>query len=237
MGLSSELGKFGTDITFKFDSGKGIWFTSDSHYGHTNIIRYCKRPFENAEEMNEKLIENWNSVVQPDDIVFHLGDFCFGGAPLWNAMLDRLNGKIYLIFGNHDLKNLKQGFMHRFAWTGFQAQIYIENRLIYLNHYPFLCYAGVYRGENSAWQLFGHVHSQKKEISYETITNGEVKEILSKDESRLKYLFPTQYDVGVDNNNYTPISYEQVKEIITYQQELYKMEKEKENETSEESSL
>jgi len=234
----SEVSRYFDKQLLKFDSSKvNIFFTSDTHIAHENIIKYCKRPYANTKEMDEALINNWNSVVSPDDIVFHLGDFAWGGSGVWNDALSKLNGHIYLILGNHDMKNLRQGYMTRFEAVAFQMYIYIDKQAIYLNHYPFLCYAGVYRGENSAWQLFGHVHSQKKEISYETITNGEVKEILSKDESRLKYLFPTQYDVGVDNNNYTPVSYEQVKEIITYQQELYKMEKEKENETSKGSSL
>ena len=55
-----------------------IWFTSDTHFFHNNIIDYCKRPFVNAEEMNEYIIKQWNSVVKPQDEVYHLGDFAFG---------------------------------------------------------------------------------------------------------------------------------------------------------------
>ena len=59
------------------DTGKIFW-TSDSHYFHNNILKYCNRPFGSVEAMNEALVANWNSVVKPDDHVYHLGDFCFG---------------------------------------------------------------------------------------------------------------------------------------------------------------
>ena len=55
------------------------WFTSDTHFGHKNIIEYCKRPFSSVEQMNEMLIKKWNNKVKVDDIVFHLGDFSFRG--------------------------------------------------------------------------------------------------------------------------------------------------------------
>ena len=64
---------------FAWEDGSNIFFTSDSHFGHENIIRFCKRPFNSVREMNEELIHRWNSKVRPNDIVFHLGDFCWGG--------------------------------------------------------------------------------------------------------------------------------------------------------------
>lgn len=89
-------------MEFKFDGDK-VFFTSDTHFKHANIIKFCERPFGSIEEMNEALIANWNRVVGKDDFVFHLGDFCFGGSEAWNSILDRLNGKIYLVLGNHDI--------------------------------------------------------------------------------------------------------------------------------------
>lgn len=180
--------------------GSRVFFTSDTHFNHTNIIRYCNRPFMNTDEMNEKLIGNWNSAVGPEDIVFHLGDFCFGGSAEWTKVLDRLNGRIYLIMGNHDLKNIKQGFISRFEHVAMEMHIMIGKQKIYLNHYPFLCFEGGYK---DVWQLFGHVHTRKNNTGI--------------DAGRLQYLYPTQYDVGVDNNNFTPISFGQVKEIIQTQ--------------------
>lgn len=88
-----------------------------------------------------------------------------------------------------------------FEFTTQQLLIEIEGRKIYLNHVPFLCYGGTYRDPKGlVYQLFGHVHS------------GPGKK--GEDLVRLKYLFPTQYDVGVDNNNYTPVSWYEVEEKI-----------------------
>ncbi len=190
-------------MNHKFD-GSRVFFTSDTHFNHANIIGFCKRPFKSVEAMNEALIANWNRVVGPDDVVFHLGDFCLGGAAEWTKVLDRLNGKIYLIMGNHDMKNLRQGFMDRFEMITMQMHIEIGKQKIYLNHYPFLCYGGAYR---DVWQLFGHVHTS----AYNT----------GIDAPRLDILFPMQYDVGVDNNDFTPVSYEQVKSIIEKQVEKF----------------
>ena len=184
---------------FEFDP-EHTFFTSDTHFGHANIIRFCNRPFQNVEEMNEVLIENWNKVVSKDDTVFHLGDFAFGGSSVWNSIIPRLNGHINLIIGNHDRKNLRQGYMSYFDMVVPQLQIEIEDNSIYLNHYPFLCYGGSHRG---VWQLFGHLHSGPQADGL--------------DISRLRVLLPTQYDVGVDNNNFTPISYREVKEKIESQ--------------------
>ncbi len=100
-------------MNYKFDKNR-VFFTSDTHFNHANIIKFCNRPFKNVDEMNEALITNWNKVVSADDYVFHLGDFCLGGSAEWTKALDCLNGKIFLILGNHDLKNLKQGFIGRF---------------------------------------------------------------------------------------------------------------------------
>lgn len=183
----------------RFDGDK-VFFTSDTHFYHTNIIDFCKRPFKEIEEMNETLIANWNKTVGPNDIIFHLGDFCLGDSEKWNRILDRLNGNIYLILGNHDLRNFRKSYEERFKSVTMQMNIEIENQKICLNHYPFLCYDGSYNGD---WQLFGHVHTNKNNTS--------------NDARRLEILFPTQYDVGVDNNNFTPISFAVLKKVIEEQ--------------------
>lgn len=192
-------------MNFKFNA-EHTFFTSDTHFNHANIIRFCNRPFKDVEQMNDVMIANWNSVISKDDTVFHLGDFCLGGAAEWTKILDRLNGKIYLIMGNHDLKNIRQGFISRFEHVAMQMRIEIGKKRIYLCHYPFLCFEGSYKDD--VWQLFGHVHTRR--------SNSGI------DAGRLQYLYPTQYDVGVDNNNFTPVSFGQVKRIIDKQVEQSK---------------
>ena len=189
-------------MNFKFNA-EHTFFTSDTHFNHANIIKFCNRPFKDVEQMNDVMIANWNSVIGKDDTVFHLGDFCLGGAAEWTKILDRLNGKIYLIMGNNDLKNIRQGFISRFEHVAMQMRIEIGKKRIYLCHYPFLCFEGSYKDD--VWQLFGHVHTRR--------SNSGI------DAGRLQYLYPTQYDVGVDNNNFTPVSFGQVKRIIDKQVE------------------
>lgn len=180
-----------------------VFFTSDTHFGHSNIIKYCQRPFNSAEHMDEVLISNWNEVVSPQDIVFHLGDFCFGSDKEWIKILQRLNGTKYLILGNHDIKKIANSsqIQDYFADINMQMRVVVDKQKILLNHYPFLCFEGGYQ---NVWQLFGHVHSSKHSTGL--------------DKERLVHLFPTQYDVGVDNNNYRPVSFSQVSQIITEQQ-------------------
>lgn len=190
----------------KIDSSKqGVFFTSDLHFGHQNIIKFCNRPWETTEEMDEALIKNWNSVVKEDDIVFDLGDFAFAPNWRWKEILSRLNGKHYLILGNHDITRWPgDSIMGMFEGVFQQLILKIDGRFVCLNHYPYLCYGGAWRGaQNAVWQLFGHVHSSPSSSG--------------KDCDRLNNVFPYQYDVGVDNNNYTPISWEQVQEKIAYQ--------------------
>lgn len=192
-------------VDFKFADGSKIFFTSDTHWGHANILGFCNRPFANVEEMNHKLIENWNNKVPTDGLVFHLGDFAWGGYPFWKNIRSQLNGEIILIKGNHDEKNMTPTAAEElFKLVTPQMKIRIEGRGVYLNHNPFLCYGGTYRDPKGlVYQAFGHVHS------------GPGAKGLDVD--RLGILFPTQYDVGVDNNNYEPISWAEFDEKISRQ--------------------
>ncbi len=191
-------------VDVKYKDGSKIFFTSDTHFGHCNIIKFCDRPFKDTEEMDRVLIENWNNKVPEDGLVFHLGDFGWGGYQEYKKIRERLNGNIILIKGNHDFRNGCQSeaqYNKLFEFSTQQLLIEIEGRKVYLNHVPFLCYGGTYRDPKGlVYQLFGHVHSGR---------NGKGEDI-----ERLKYLFPTQYDVGVDNNDYTPISWYEAEEKI-----------------------
>lgn len=192
----------------KIDSSKQkVFFTSDLHFGHQNIIRFCNRPWETTEEMDEALIKNWNSVVTDDDIVFNLGDVAFASNSKWIEILGELRGQHHLVPGNHDIQRWPgDKIMNLFDSVHLQLLLNIDGRYVYLNHYPFLCYGGSWRSPgNAVYALHGHVHSGPNSAG--------------KDCDRLNHLFPYQYDVGVDNNNYTPISWEQVQEKIAYQVE------------------
>lgn len=190
-------------VNYDFGNGDNVFLTSDLHFYHERIISLCNRPFDSVEEMNEKLIENWNSVVGKNDIVFNLGDFCWGGTTKWNSILERLNGHQYLILGNHDEKNLKDNSRQYFEHITYQMSIHIDGWKLYMNHYPFLCFGGAWSPERFVAQAFGHTHF------YPGSTGMDCK--------RLQYLFPSQYDVGVDNNNYTPISWKSFKDIVEKQ--------------------
>jgi len=81
------------------------WFTADTHFGHTNIIKFCNRPFSTIHRMNEVLTKNWNSRIKEDDLVIFLGDFAYREKSNVKAYLRNLNGHISFIRGNHDNNN------------------------------------------------------------------------------------------------------------------------------------
>ena len=187
-------------IKIRPEETKNIWFTSDTHWFHTNILKYCNRPFESVEAMNDALVANWNSVVKPEDHVYHLGDFCFGNVEKWNWCLEpgRLNGHIHLILGNHDPERVfRDGtFIERFDSIDYQKIFIIEGWTVILNHFPFLSFSN--NLDHKVMQLFGHIHSGPDGIG-NVMTGGKEPQW-------------NQYDVGVDNNNYTPVSWAQIKE-------------------------
>lgn len=139
---------------------KKVFITSDTHFNHANIIKYCDRPFSTTEEMNKALIANWNRVVGPEDTVFHLGDVALAkGHSMLNEFIKPLNGKKILIRGNHDKKSdedfIKAGFEKVSYWP-----IVYDNYFI-LSHQPMfvtdkLPYANIY----------GHVHNRPEYKDY-----------------------------------------------------------------------
>lgn len=110
-----------------------IYVVSDTHFQHENIIKFCNRPFANADEMDEYMIERWNSVVTPQDKVYHLGDVHMGNAQTANSILKRLKGKKRLVVGNHD--NLKSQVLHGNFQNIYMWRIFKEFGLL-LTHVP-----------------------------------------------------------------------------------------------------
>lgn len=83
-------------------NNKKIWFTSDTHFGHHKDFLYKPRGFQSSEEHDETIIQNWNSVIDYEDEVYHLGDVMLEDNEYGINCLKRLNGKIHIIAGNHD---------------------------------------------------------------------------------------------------------------------------------------
>lgn len=98
---------------------RDYWFISDTHFQHENILKYSPGPFSSVEERDETLVDNWNSMVKPGDIVYHLGDVFFGSKDLFKTLWPRLKGSKRLIVGNHDdIKFLSNGgfFKKVYMW-------------------------------------------------------------------------------------------------------------------------
>jgi calcineurin-like phosphoesterase family protein len=195
-------------MKFNFDKDK-LFFTADPHYFHHNIIKFCNRPFKNVEEMNSTLIKNWNSVVPKDGVTFLLGDVGFGSASDLRKIIDQLNGKIFLINGNHDNPAKNDLCIKRFEqfnvanderWKDY-FELKVEDKdaprgvqTIVLFHYPILEWNGKFHGY---WHTHGHSH------------NNIHKSNFGEDYYRNKVI-----DVGVDGNNYAPLSYQNMKDIM-----------------------
>jgi calcineurin-like phosphoesterase family protein len=130
-----------------------VWFTSDTHFGHTNIIGYSKRPFASIEEMDVTLICNWNGCVRPDDEVWHLGDLTFKADKAAADYLNRLNGRKHLIWGNHDSSKVRA----LSGWASSQpyAELSLNGRKIVLLHYGMRIWNKSHHG---ALHFYGHSH-------------------------------------------------------------------------------
>lgn len=174
-----------------------IYFTSDTHFGHENIIKYCDRPFTSVEEMDETLIENWNNVVNPGDVVWHLGDFTLGDVWRARSYFKRLNGIIRVLRypWHHDSRWVpKAGDVVSQCGNAQGIAISIRPPLVVLElpeygkdghpqalvlcHYPLAVWD---RKHYDSWHLFGHSHG--------TYENGGLS-----------------FDIGVDCNWLQPVS-------------------------------
>lgn len=129
------------------------WFTSDHHFGHENVIRFCKRPFASAAEMDRALVENWNAVVAPGDVVYHLGDFAYrGDKRALRGLFDKLHGTKHLVVGNHD-----HGETKRLPWASIDnlMDVTVEGQKIVLCHYAMRSWKASHYG---TIHLYGHSH-------------------------------------------------------------------------------
>lgn len=184
-------------VKYTKEEAKHIWVTSDTHFNHANIIKYCNRPFSSVEEMNETIIANWNKVVSEDDIVYHLGDFALGDKSLVPNIFRRLKGRINVIMGNHDNFSILEKLGnedHLIVGLFWEEVIKVGKKTIILNHFPFGSLPDP-ATNRPIIQLHGHVHSTPdKPWNY----------------------FDNQYDVGVDNNNFIPVNLAELLDKIHY---------------------
>jgi calcineurin-like phosphoesterase family protein len=128
-----------------------IYFTSDTHFGHRNIIKYCDRPFSSVEEMDETLIQNWNSVVGPRDTIYHLGDFAMGREDP-KVYFNRLNGNKFLLAGSHDTDKV---FQLKWGWVKDVYYLRWQRIRIWMAHHAHRVWPKSHHG---VWHLFGHSH-------------------------------------------------------------------------------
>lgn len=186
-------------LHIRLEKDQKVWFTSDLHFGHRNVIRFCDRPYETEKEMGEKLIENWNSCVGDNDIVFVLGDtFWFNDSRSIKKVLDQLKGKtIYMLPGNHDdFEHYHRVDTERIVLCPDVVVLWLQEYNsskkfeIWMSHYPMMTWP---HRDNGVWQLFGHIHSNPNR------TEGVDQDLP---------LHWNQMDVGCDYWNYKPVSME-----------------------------
>ena len=150
------------------------WVISDTHFYHSKILGYCQRPFETVEEMNEVLIKNWNSVINEGDIVYILGDFCFGNKEMLREIVCQLKGRKILILGNHD-RLTKGAYLDVGFETVTKNPMIVDGDFI-LSHHPLQGDLGRF------YNIHGHKHKLPSEAQFS----------------------PKHFDIGVDDHNFFP---------------------------------
>jgi len=178
---------------------QNIWFASDFHFCHANVIKYDGRPFENVEEMNQTLIDNWNSKVKDNDIVFYLGDLSFDRDGVrTQEIIKQLKGKIHFILGNHDDERVIRK-MGRFESVSDYINLSVKDdenprkrQDIMMMHYAILSWDKAHHG---AWHLHGHSHQSLVKQTPE-------------------YYKRKVLDMGCNGWDYSPVSYAEIKKIM-----------------------
>ena len=169
------------------------------HFGHTNIITFDNRPFGSVEEMDEELIKRWNNKVSKGDLVYSLGDMFWKNQDYVTNILNRLNGSVILVKGNHDkwLHNAKnKGLL---AGVKDYDEITVDGRKLILSHYPSFFYNGHYHG---SIMLYGHVHNTRE--------SDLVKQIADQLNSLDPPCTVQMYNVGAMHWNYEPVTLEEI---------------------------
>lgn len=142
------------------------YYTSDMHLGHKNAIIFDHRPFENIEEMDKVLIDNWNARITDKDNVYILGDFEYRSCREPHQYLKRLKGRKHLIIGNHDQATLKDVKAQDYLWSiekMMHVTDYIDGKTvqIHLSHFPIAEWNGYHRG---SWHIYGHIHDERGSV-------------------------------------------------------------------------
>lgn len=160
-----------------------IYFTADLHFYHDNIIKHCNRPFQDSDSMNNVLINNWNDIVNKNDEVYILGDLSFKSSnDSVGNILDKLNGRKYLILGNHD--RLNENVKNKFAWVKVYYELRYKEIDFILFHYPIESWNKKF---HDSIHVCGHTH------------NSEIT-------SNIK----NRFNVGVDVTGFKPVSIEEL---------------------------
>lgn len=166
-----------------------MYFTSDLHFGHDRAFIYKPRGFKSVQEMNNTLLKNWNDTVNKDDDIYVLGDFFLGtDYDYIRETLDKLNGRIHLVVGNHDTISKITEYTN---WNNIveitdALRVRYKKREFFLCHYPVLTASLEQDPSRVVINLFGHTHSKDKFY-----------------EDR-----PYMYNVAVDAHNNHPVSIE-----------------------------
>lgn len=184
-----------------------IFFTSDLHYGHANIIKYCARPFPNVEEMNAGLIRGWNEVISTNDDVYFLGDLCLAKSntkPI-EELLDRLHGRIHWIKGNHDpsltkLAQLASKMPQKLVWTGLNMVLDYQGKQYFLTHKPI-------DSQPAMPTIAGHVHEKWRAMQSGT----SLCEFKS---NRVIVLSQAALNVGVDVWTFRPVHIQEAIHVL-----------------------
>lgn len=149
-------------------SNRNIFVISDTHFGHSNIIKYCNRPFKSSEEMDETIIQNWNNVVKDQDIIYHLGDVYFSNS---SNFQHRLKGRKRLILGNHD--NGKDQILYKLFEKIIVWRMFPEFKIL-LTHVP-VFEDTILKHPKLNLNVHGHIH--EKVIDKTSYRNVSVEQI------------------------------------------------------------